>query len=82
MNVVGENISSVTIVEIFIVNQLGKHDFSFDFFYYWVNYLKDRKHFSDQKNSNRFDPILARRDWSCTTMENLSCLNSAVNEII
>ena len=37
--------------------------------------MNDRKCFSDQMNRNRFDPILARRDWSCSTMENLRCLN-------
>ena len=43
--------------------------------------IKDRKRFSDQMATNRFDPILGRRDWSCSTMENLRCLNFAVNEI-
>ena len=38
--------------------------------------------FFDQMNRNRFDPTLARGDWSCSTMENLRCVNSAVNEII
>ena len=65
-NVVGENISSVT-SGIFIGNQLGKHGFSSDFFNYQVN-MKDRKCFSDQMKRNRFDPILARRDWSCSTI--------------
>ena len=64
-----------------MVNQLGKHDFSCDFFYHRVN-MKDRKCFSDKMNRNRFDPILARRDWSCFTMTNLRCLNSAVNKLI
>ena len=44
------------------------------FFYYQVN-MKDRKCFSDQMNRNRFHPILAWHDWSCSTMENLRCLN-------
>ena len=64
--VVGENISSV-ISGIFIGNQLDKHGFSCDFFYYQVN-MKDMKCFSDQMNGNRFDPILARSDWSRSTM--------------
>ena len=76
-NVVGESISSVT-SGIFIRNQAGKHGFPCDFFYYQVN-MKDRRCFSDLMNRNRFDSILARRDWSCFTMENLRCLNFAVN---
>ena len=38
------------------------------FFYYRANNLKDRKLFSDQMNRNRFDSILARHNWSCSTM--------------
>ena len=64
------------------MNQLGKHDFSCDFFYYRVNNSEGRELFSDQMNRNRFDPILPRRDWSCSTMENLRFLNSSINEII
>ena len=41
--------------------------------------MKDRKRFSDLMNKNRFDPILARHDWSFSTMENLVIF--AVNEI-
>ena len=43
------------------------------FFYCRVN-MKDRKYFSDHMNRNRFDPILARLDWSCSIMEILRCL--------
>ena len=39
-----------------IVNQLGKHDFSYGLV---VNNLKDRKLFFEQMNGNRFDPISA-----------------------
>ena len=66
-----QSISSVT-SGIFIRNQLGKNGFFCDFF-------TTRKCCSDQMNRNRFDPILALRDWSCSTMENLRCLNFAVN---
>ena len=38
--------------------------------------------FFDQMNRNRFDPILGRGDWSCSTTENLRCVNSAANKII
>ena len=44
--------------------------------------MKYRKRFSDQRNRNRFDPVLARPDWNCSTMENLKCLNFAVNKLI
>ena len=65
------------------MNQLGKHNFSRDLFLLpSKNNAKDSKLFSDQINRNHFDPILNRCDWSCATMENLRCLNSAVNEII
>ena len=43
--------------------------------------MKYRKRFSDQINRNHFDLILAMRDWSYSTMENLRYLNFAVNEI-
>ena len=80
--IVGESISSVIFRNIssgiFIMNQLGKHGFSCDFFHCGIN-MKDRKCFSDQMNRNHFDPILARCDWSCSTIENLKCLNFAVN---
>ena len=65
------------------MNQLDENYFSCDFFYYQVkNFTKDRKLFSDQINRKRFNAVLARHDWSCTTMENLRYLNSVVNEII
>ena len=44
--------------------------------------MKDRKCFTDQKNRNYFDPFLARRDWSCSTIKNLRYLNFAVNKLI
>ena len=69
-NVVGLNISSIIIWS--IVNQTGKHGFSCGSV---VNNLKDRKLFSDQTNSNHFDPILTRREWNCSTVQNLTCLN-------
>ena len=47
------------------MNHLGKRDFSYGSV---VNNLKDRKHFSEEMYSNRFDPIPARRDWNCFTM--------------
>ena len=75
-NVAGESISSVTMWN--IVNQLGEHDFSCG---QAVNNLKDKELFSDQMNSNHFDPIFARRNWNCFTMKNLRYLNSDVNEI-
>ena len=50
-------------------------------FLYRVN-TKNRKCFSDQMNRNHFDIILARRDWSCSTMENLRCLNIALKKLI
>ena len=61
------------------VNQLGKYDFSCGSV---VNSLKERQLFSDQMNRNRFNLILARRYWNCSTIENLRCLNSVVNEIL
>ena len=47
-----------------------------------VNNLSEKQIFSDQMNRNRPDLILARCHWSCSTIENLLCVNSAVNEII
>ena len=50
-----------------------------------VNNLREKKIFLAQMNRNRFDLILARSSWNCSTMENLRCLSSAVsavNEII
>ena len=70
-NVVGGSISSVT-CGIFIVKQLGKHNFSCDF----LN-IKDRNCLFDQMNISLY-PIFAMRDWSCSTIENLRCLNFAV----
>ena len=65
------------------MNRLGKHEFSRDSFLLpSKSNSKDRKLFSDQMNRNHFDQIIGRRDWSCSTTENLRCLNSAVNEII
>ena len=59
-------------VGIFIVNQLGKHGFPCDFFNYQIKYLEKQE----------FDPIFAGRDWSCSNMENLRCIVSAINERI
>ena len=65
------------------MNQLVENYFSCDFFYWQVkNFTKDKKLFSDQMNRKCFNAVLARRDWSCTTMENLTYLNSVLNEII
>ena len=61
-NVVGENISSITMW--IIVNQIGKHDFSLESI---VNNLKDKNFFSDEINRNSFNPILNRCDWNCFT---------------
>ena len=45
----------------FIVNEIGKHDFSRDLFLLpSKNNLKDRKLFFDQINRNCFDPIFNR----------------------
>ena len=62
-----------------IVNQLGKYDISYGL---GVNNLKEKQLFSDQMNRNRFDLILAWRYWNSFSIDNLRCLNSAVNEII
>ena len=69
-NVAGESILSVTMWNIYC--ELVMHDFSCEF-YYRVN-MKDRKRFSDQMNRNGFDPVVARRDRSCSTMQNLNAL--------
>ena len=76
-NAIGESISSISIWN--ILNQLGKYDFSGGPV---LNYLKERQLSSNQTNRNRFDLIPARHDWNCSTIENLSCLNFAANEII
>ena len=76
-NAIEESISSISIWN--ILNHLGKYDFSCG----WVvNNLKESQIFSDLMNRNRFDSILARRYWSCSAIENLRWLNSAVNKII
>ena len=54
------------------MNRLGKHDFSRDLFLLPSKITRKRQ---DP------EPFHARRDCSCSTMENLRCLNSAVNEI-
>ena len=74
---IGESISSISIWN--IMNQLGKYNFSSGSV---VNNLKERHHFSELMNRNRFDLILARRYWNCSAIENLRCLNSAVNKTI
>ena len=66
-NAIGEN----------IVNQLGQYDFSCGSV---VNNLTDRQLFSDQINRNCLDLILSRRYCNCSTVENLRCINCAVNE--
>ena len=55
------------------------HDFSCGLV---VNNLKDRKRLPNQINRNRLNPILIRHEWSYSTMQNLRCPNSAVNELI
>ena len=69
-NAMGESISSISIWN--IMNQLGRYDFSFGLV---VNNLRERQRFSDQMNRNRFDFILARRYWNCSTMNNQRCRN-------
>ena len=44
--------------------------------------MKYRERFSDQRNRNCFDPVLARPDWKCSSVENLECLNFAANKLI
>ena len=66
INAVDECISSITMWN--IVNQLGKHDFSYASM---VNNLKDRKLFSHQMCRNCFDVVLTRCGWNCPTMQNL-----------
>ena len=61
------------------MNQLDKYDFSCGLV---LNNLKERQLFSGQINKNRFDLILAKRYWNCSTIENLRCLNSAIDQII
>ena len=46
-----------------------------------VNNLREKKFFPAQMNRNRFDLILARSYWNCSTMENLRYLNSAVSAV-
>ena len=76
-NAIGESISLINIWN--ILTRLDSCDFSFGSV---VNFLKDRKLFSDQMNRNRFDLILARPCWNCSTIENIGCVNSVVNQII
>ena len=74
-NAIGKTTSSVNFWN--IVNQLGQYDFPCGSV---VNNLTDRQLFSDQMNRNRLDLILARRYCNCLTVENLRCVNYAVNE--
>ena len=74
---ISESTSSISIWN--IVNQLSKYHYSWGLV---ANNLKKRQLFSDQMNRNHFDLILARRYWNCSTIENLSCLKFAVNEIV
>ena len=74
-NAIGETTSSVSFWN--IVNQLGQYDFSCGSV---VNNLTDRQLFSDQINRNCLDLILSRRYCNCSTVENLRCVNCAVNE--
>ena len=46
-----------------------------------VNNLNEKKFFLAQVSRNRFDLVLARSYWNCSTMENLRCLNSAVSAV-
>ena len=43
-----------------------------------VNNLREKKLCPAQMNRNRFDLILGRSYWNCSTMDNVRCLNSAV----
>ena len=61
------------------MNQLGMYDFSCGLV---VIKLKERQLFPDQMNRNRFDLILAGRSWNCFAVENLRCLDPAVDETI
>ena len=70
-NVLGEIISSINMWN--IVNLKVSMIFSCVSV---VNNLKEKKLFLAQMNRYRFDFILARRYWNCSTMENLKCLNS------
>ena len=76
-NEIGESIYSISIWNIVI--QLDKYDFSC-----WsvVNNLKVSQLFFDQISINSSDLILASDCWNCSIIENLTCLNSAVNKII
>ena len=76
-NAIGESFFSINVWN--IVNQLDRHDF---FCESVVNNLKEKQVFSDQMNRNLFDLILAGHYWNCSTIENLRCLKSVVNEII
>ena len=76
-NVVGESISSV-ICGIFIVKQLGKHDFSGDFLP--PNKYEKQEMFFWSAEQIALIQFFARRNWSCSIMENLRCLNFAVNK--
>ena len=46
-----------------------------------ANNLREKKFFPAQMNRNRFDLIVTRSYWNCSTMENLRCLNSAVSAV-
>ena len=52
------------------------------FFLLPTKQLERQERVSDQMNRNHFDPILARPNLSCSTMENLTCHNFAVYDII
>ena len=47
-----------------------------------VNNIKENELFPAQMIKYRFDLILARHYWDCSTMGNLRCLNFAASEII
>ena len=46
-----------------------------------VNNLREKKLCPAQMNRNRFDLILGRSYWNCSTMDNVRCLNSAVSAV-
>ena len=73
-NVIGKSILSIEcgILWISKVNMI---------LFLWVNNLKEKEN-PAQVNRNRFDLILARRYWNCSTMENLRCPNCAVFIVI
>ena len=73
-NVIGESILSIE-CGILWISKVSR------IFFLWVNNWKEKEN-PAQVNRNRFDLILARRYWNCSTMENLRCPNCAVFIVI